>query len=199
MMRKNIMEKHTMSTEHKEDTEHREQAENWAENQADHAEEILAGGRLWMAENLNVDMFSNGDPIREASTDEDWEDAGMRGEPAWRWASDDPAERFQLGKLYNWYAIEDSRGLAPDGLRIPAAEELQALVTAEQLLTKEIRPPRAGRCSEDGVRTYVAKVGCYWSETPWESYAQYLLFYCRKAGIRNCTRASGRSVRCLMK
>ena len=36
-----------------------------------------------MAENLSVDTFRNGDPIPEAKTDEEWEEADENGEPAW--------------------------------------------------------------------------------------------------------------------
>lgn len=75
--------------------------------------------QVWMAENLNVDKFQNGDQIYHAKTDQDWFDAGKYGKPAWCYYDNDPANGITLGKLYNWYAVNDPRGLAPEGWHIP--------------------------------------------------------------------------------
>ena len=39
---------------------------------------VVIGTQTWMAENLNVSSFRNGDPIPEAKTNEEWEDALRR-------------------------------------------------------------------------------------------------------------------------
>jgi len=88
---------------------------------------VTIGSQEWQAENLNVDRFRNGDPIPEVRTKEEWEAAGNRGEPAWCYYDNDPENGKIYGKLYNWYAINDARGLAPDGWHIPADYELIAL------------------------------------------------------------------------
>lgn len=77
-------------------------------------EEVIIGDQVWMASNLDVDTFRNGDPIPHAKTDEDWELAGANGEPAWCYYGNNPGNSEEFGKLYNWYAVNDPRGLAPE-------------------------------------------------------------------------------------
>jgi uncharacterized protein (TIGR02145 family) len=85
--------------------------------------EVTVEKQVWMTQNLNVDKFRNGDPIPQAKTDEDWEKAGTDGKPAWCYYDNDPKNGIKYGKLYNWYAVNDSRGLAPAGWHIPTDAE----------------------------------------------------------------------------
>lgn len=85
--------------------------------------------QVWMGKNLNVDMFSNGDPIPHAVTLGDWIDAGNEGKPAWSYYDNDPAYGETVGKLYNWYAVNDPRGLCPPGWRVPSAQDFDMMVT----------------------------------------------------------------------
>ena len=91
-------------------------------------EEVQIGDQIWMGSNLDVATFRNGDPIPNAETDEAWERAGENGEPAWCYYDNDPANGEKYGKLYNWYAVNDARGLAPEGWYIPSDEEWMDLV-----------------------------------------------------------------------
>jgi uncharacterized protein (TIGR02145 family) len=88
---------------------------------------VKIGNQTWMAENLNVSTFRNGDPIPEAKTNEAWEKAGKDGRPAWCYYENDPKNAAKYGKLYNWYAVNDSRGLAPIGWHIPTDTEWSTL------------------------------------------------------------------------
>jgi uncharacterized protein (TIGR02145 family) len=85
--------------------------------------EVTIGTQVWMSENLNVDHFRNGDPIPEAKTDEEWAEAYKKMQPAWCYYDNDPANGAKYGKLYNWHAVNDARGLAPTGYRIPSDED----------------------------------------------------------------------------
>src|SRR5512132_1036353 len=67
----------------------------------------------WMSESLNIDSFRNGDPITEARTNEEWSKAGAEGRPVWCYYDNKKENGNLYGRLYNWYAIHDSRGLAP--------------------------------------------------------------------------------------
>ena len=88
---------------------------------------IIIGTQEWMASNLDVATFRNGDLIFEAKSDEEWEKARENKEPAWCYYENDPANGSKYGKLYNWYAVIDSRGLAPVGYKIPSDAELTKL------------------------------------------------------------------------
>jgi uncharacterized protein (TIGR02145 family) len=88
---------------------------------------VVIGTQTWMAENLNVDKFKNGDPIPEAKSVEEWTKAGKEGKPAWCYYDNDPKNGEKYGKLYNWYAVNDPRGLAPAGWHVPSDKEWTVL------------------------------------------------------------------------
>lgn len=89
--------------------------------------EIRIGTQTWMAENLNVESFRNGDLIPEAKTKDEWKKAGEEGKPAWCYYQNDPENGKKYGKLYNWHAVNDSRGLAPEGWSIPSLADYYLL------------------------------------------------------------------------
>ncbi len=76
---------------------------------------VVIGNQVWMAENLNVSTFCNGDTIPEIRNNADWLNAGYLGKPAWCYYENDSNNGKTYGKLYNWYAVNDPRGLAPKG------------------------------------------------------------------------------------
>jgi uncharacterized protein (TIGR02145 family) len=84
---------------------------------------IQVGPQNWMAENLSVSTFRNGDLIPQAQSDEAWKEAGFNKQAAWCYynlSSDSlNIEVKKYGKYYNSYALNDPRGLAPEGWRLP--------------------------------------------------------------------------------
>jgi len=88
-----------------------------------YSQTVTIGNQVWMTNNLNADKFRNGDPIPEAKTNEEWKKAGDNKQPAWCYYNNDPANGTKYGKLYNWYAVNDPRGLAPKGWHIPTDAE----------------------------------------------------------------------------
>lgn len=84
---------------------------------------IQIGVQEWMDKNLNVSVFRNGDLIPEAKTDEEWKKSAIEGLPAWCYYKNDSGNGEKYGKLYNWYAVNDSRGLCPEGWHVPSDEE----------------------------------------------------------------------------
>ncbi len=85
---------------------------------------IKIGNQTWMSENLNVTKFRNGDIILEAQTDELWIKAAEQKVAAWCYYDNDPTQT----KLYNWYAVNDPRGLAPEGYHVPDEDDWNTLV-----------------------------------------------------------------------
>ena len=90
---------------------------------------IKIGTQTWATKNLNVAKFRNGDVISQAKTDEEWEAAGDNKQPAWCYYENNTANGTKYGKLYNWYAVVDYRGLAPAGWHVPTDEEWTILST----------------------------------------------------------------------
>jgi len=82
--------------------------------------EIQIGTQIWMEENLNLEKFRNGESIPKITTEKDWKDAGFDKKPAWCYYNFDQMNGSTYGKLYNWWAVNDSRGLAPEGWHIPS-------------------------------------------------------------------------------
>ena len=87
---------------------------------------IKIGGQTWMTENLNVDHYRNGDPIPEVTSISEW-DKLTTG--AWCYYKNDDKNGTVYSKIYNWFAIHDSRGLAPAGWHIPTGLEWSTLST----------------------------------------------------------------------
>ncbi len=85
---------------------------------------VKIGNQVWMQKNLDTDRFRNGDLIAEAKTAEEWKKASELGQPAW---CNNQYNKPEVGKLYNWYAVNDPRGLAPKGWRIPTGPEVVTL------------------------------------------------------------------------
>jgi uncharacterized protein (TIGR02145 family) len=87
------------------------------------AQIVTIGAQVWMSKNLDVSNFQNGDPIPEAKTRKQWIKAGSEGKPAWCYYENKKKNGEKYGKLYNWYAVNDPRGLAPKGWHIPSEKE----------------------------------------------------------------------------
>lgn len=90
---------------------------------------VTIGSQIWCTKNLNVSTFRNGDQIPEAKTLSDWHYAELNKQPAWCYYDNDPGNGEIYGKLYNWYAVNDSRGLAPQGFHIPSEIEWLKLLS----------------------------------------------------------------------
>ena len=87
---------------------------------------ITIGSQVWMCKNLDVDHYRNGDPIPEVKDSVEWTNLSTG---AWCYYNNDPALGAIYGKLYNLYAVNDQRGLAPTGWHVPSDEEWTTLST----------------------------------------------------------------------
>ena len=90
-------------------------------------ESVTIGEQTWMVENLNVIAFRNGDEITEVTDQEEWLMAEETGQPAWCYYTNDADNGKTYGVLYNWHAVNDSRGLAPEGWHVASEEEWEEL------------------------------------------------------------------------
>jgi len=84
---------------------------------------VSIGKQIWSTGNLNVSHYRNGDIIPEVKNKDEWY---LLKTGAWCYYDNDSMNAF-YGKLYNWYAVNDSRGLAPEGWHIPSDSEWLSL------------------------------------------------------------------------
>lgn len=89
---------------------------------------IKIGNQIWMTENLQVQEFRNGDKFHEAKTNEDWIYCAQNKIPAWCNYQNEPKLGKIFGKLFNYWAIIDERGLAPEGWRIATENDWEELI-----------------------------------------------------------------------
>lgn len=188
----------------------------------DVADGIRIGSQRWATTNLTTTVFENGEAIPEAKTPEEWEKAGKEGKPAWCYYSNDPLHNDQYGKLYNYYAVTDPRGLAPEGWIIPTDADWKELIDflggdkeagrrmktksgwVENKLADNIcgfsatasgKRDANGQCSQMGLYSFI------WSATTDGAQASAIQVTYNSAGVQmlRADKQSGFAVRCLLK
>ena len=85
---------------------------------------IKIGNQWWMAENLKVTRYRNGDPISNVTDVADWTNLSSG---AYCNYDNDVNNVGTYGSFYNWYAVDDARGLAPEGWRVPTDDDWKEL------------------------------------------------------------------------
>ena len=78
---------------------------------------VSIGCNTWMTKNLNVTKYRDGTDIPQVQDSATWVSLTTG---AWCHYNNNPANDAVYGKLYNWYAVNDSRGLAPEGWHLPS-------------------------------------------------------------------------------
>lgn len=86
--------------------------------------EAQIGSQIWAKRNLDVSTYRNGDTIPQITDPTEWKNLTTG---AWCYYNNDPAMGEIYGKLYNWYAVTDPRGLAPEGWKIPSDSDWNIL------------------------------------------------------------------------
>jgi uncharacterized protein (TIGR02145 family) len=97
---------------------------SFATQQGSIGDSVTIGTQVWMLKNLDVDKYRNGDPIPHVTDPTQWASLTTG---AWCYCDNDSAMGAIYGKLYNWYAVSDPRGLAPAGWHVPTDDEWKAL------------------------------------------------------------------------
>ena len=192
-----------------------------ADSTYDPSQTVTIGTQVWMTKNLDVSTFSNGDPIPEAKTNEAWEAAGENKQPAWCYYDNDPANGAKYGKLYNWYAVNDPRGLAPAGYHIPTDPEWTVLTDylgGENVAGKKMKSTSGwydngngtnssgfsglpgGSRSNDGPFYVIDRSGIWWSASEIgtdDTFNRSLYYGSDDVGWFNDLKERGLSVRCV--
>jgi hypothetical protein len=157
---------------------------------------VLIGTQTWNRKNLNVTTYRDGTPIPEVQGATAWANLTTG---AWCHYNNDPANDAIYGKLYNWYAVNDSRGLAPAGFHVPTNTELSAV--------SNMRNPNGFAGLPGGQRLFngdfvqIGEFGKWWSSSLIQAGTNALfrnLNYSNgSVGGFNDTKPYGSSVRCV--
>lgn len=183
-------------------------------------ENVTIGQQVWAKENLNTERFRNGDLIPEAKSNEEWKKAGEERKPAWCYYNNDPYKEkgAKFGKLYNWYAVHDPRGLAPAGYHIPSDAEFKKLdnylgaqagkkmkstsgwLGLNNNNSSGFTGLAGGNRYPDGIFDDISSLGIWWSSTVYDT----LFAKCRLlsknnevSGSWDYKKSMGLSVRCI--
>jgi uncharacterized protein (TIGR02145 family) len=181
-------------------------------------EEIKIGGQYWMKRNLSVDYFRNGDEIPYVESANEWKKAGDKKQPAWCYYNNDSLNGEKYGKLYNWYAVNDPRGIAPEGYHVPTDLEWKMLTNyleGEEFAGKKMKSTSGWYdnlngtnesgfsglpCGSRGSCGSYAILGGWWSSTAIDKFSayhrylrKYMVFSLKPLG----NKCKGLSVRCL--
>ena len=85
---------------------------------------VQIGEQCWFAENLRTELYQNGDSIPGELSNLEWSETFEGAQAIYE---DSPDNLLLFGRLYNWYAVDDERGLCPTGSRVPSDEEWMTL------------------------------------------------------------------------
>jgi uncharacterized protein (TIGR02145 family) len=147
---------------------------------------IKIGNQWWMAENLKVTHYRNGNAISNVTSDAVW----LEKPSAYCDYDNNPSNSSTYGHLYNWTAVNDSRNIAPSGWHIPSDTEWQILVDylggdaiaggkIKETGTAHWNSPNAGATNESGFSALpggyrsveggeyhnIGDIGYFWSST----------------------------------
>lgn len=86
---------------------------------------VVIGNQEWMAEDLKNNAFCNGDPIPEVKDFTEWSNLETA---AWTYVNNDKLNFGTIGKLYNWYAVNDKRNICPCGWHVALHSEWDELI-----------------------------------------------------------------------
>jgi hypothetical protein len=161
----------------------------------DNIETVMIGSQEWSVYNLNVSKYRNGDVIPEVKDYKEWVNLTTG---AWCYYNNDPKNGAIYGKLYNWYAVDDPRGLAPKGFHISSDSELNNVTDLKGIDGFAGLP--GGYRVNDGKFTSVGNFGFWWSSTHGDTTGAWnrCLNYTNGNAARNIYHEEyGFSVRCL--
>lgn len=89
---------------------------------------VIIGDQTWMTGNLKTTRFANGEPIPDISDYTYWGSYASQALPASCNVENNEWNLSVYGKLYNWYAVNDSRKLCPEGWKVPSNDEWISLM-----------------------------------------------------------------------
>jgi len=187
------------------------------------AQDVTIGTQTWTSKNLNVSTYRNGDKIPQVQDKKAWEKLTTG---AWCYYENNPTNGTKYGKLYNWYAVNDPRGLAPIGYHIPTDKEWTTLTDylgGESEAGTKMKSRSGWKNGKDSSNTsgfaglpggerdncygnfsYIGSYGYWWSSSEHDTridasiaWLRSLSYYASPVSSYTDSKRKGASVRCL--
>jgi len=86
---------------------------------------VTIGSQTWLTSNLKVTKYRNGDPIPNITDGSEW---GNLTDGAYCDYENKSSNSDIYGRLYNWYAVDDNRNLAPEGCHVASKTEWEEMI-----------------------------------------------------------------------
>jgi uncharacterized protein (TIGR02145 family) len=99
---------------------------------------VLIGSQCWMANNLRTTQYSDGSIVPNVTVNATW---AQLNTGAWSNYENNVSNNATYGKLYNWYAATDPRGVCPMGWHVPTDAEWQLLESSLGMPANELNAP----------------------------------------------------------
>jgi len=179
---------------------------------------IKIGTQTWTTKNLDVTTYRNGEVIPQVQDANAWANISTG---AWCYYENNTANGSSYGKLYNWYAVNDPRGLAPKGYHIPTDNEWTILsenLGGESKAGTKMKSTSGWKNNGNGTNTsgfaglpggcrnsngyffYIGANGYWWSSSENftnDAWFRYLNYLNGDVNRNNGLKRNGFSVRCL--
>jgi len=91
--------------------------------------EVTIGTQTWLTSNLKTTKFNDGSAIPNKNSGANWSAANTAKTAAYCWSNDNVAHKINRGAMYNWWVVDDEKGIAPVGYHIPSVAEITELLT----------------------------------------------------------------------
>jgi hypothetical protein len=176
-------------------------------------ETVLIGSQCWMAENLKVIHYRNGDVIPAGYSDSEWSNLSTDAYAVYPWDNDDISQNTcegdcveVYGNMYNWYAVYDTRDICPEGWHTPSDEEWTEVADylGGSVNESGLNALLGGHRDHNGYFGVMGTAGYFWSSTERSidsenAYARVVYNYNGYSAVTrgNSDKRFGYSVRCL--
>jgi len=184
---------------------------------------VIIGNQVWMAENLKVTKYRDGTAIPTGHTNSDWANLSTGAYAIYNNNASNEVDTY--GNLYNWYAVDDSRNIAPEGWHVPTVAEWTTLISylgggqvaggkLKETGTTHWNSPNEGATNESGFTalpggyrnyengnySFMGKLGYFWSTTDHVSgraWSRPLHYMGSHISSNSETKGHGFSIRCV--
>jgi uncharacterized protein (TIGR02145 family) len=189
---------------------------------SNHYATVKINNKVWMAENLKTTKYSDGALIPNVTDAVQWASLSTG---AWCNFENQSRNALTYGRLYNWYAVNDSRNICPPDWHVPTDAEWTAVANylggeavaggkMKETGTDHWLSPNLGATNETGLTIIAGGYryengrdfpgfkygGSYWTKTAQDATTAFnrdIFYYTTACNYNACGKRNGLSIRCI--